>query len=70
MKYSMRAKPAVGHSRLRLAINLSRTASSPSAFKFNRPALPKHKKQKRRLFKYGGEGAVVLLLIVGQSQSG
>ena len=45
MKYSMCAKPAMVHSRLRLATNLSRSASSPSA------ALPKHKKQKGRLFK-------------------
>ena len=51
---SMRAKPAVGHSRLRLAINLSRSASSLSAIQFNRPALPKHKKQKGRLFKHSG----------------
>ena len=43
---SMRAKPAVGHSRLRPAINFSRSASSLRVFQFNRPALPKRKKQK------------------------
>jgi len=65
MKYSIRVKLAVGYSRLRLAINLSRSASSPSAFKFNRIALPKHKEQKRRLFRYGGRVSCCIVLIVG-----
>ena len=52
---SMRVMPAVGHNRLRLAIDLSRSASSLSAIQFNRPALPKDKKQKGRFSSIAAE---------------